>query len=283
MNPKTKVARLSVISNTLLIILKVVAGIISGSVSILSEAIHSSMDLLAAIIAFLAVKVSDTPSDAKHNYGHGKVENVSGVIEGLLILVASGWIIFEAIKKLVNPMPVESLGIGSLVMLISAIVNTLVSRRLYKTAKATHSVALEADALHLKTDVLTSLGVAVGLFLIMITGVHWFDPVIAILVALMILRESFILIKKAFFPLLDVAWDAEELEHLNDLFLRLQVNQHDVKTRKAGNYRFIDLHIELPANMAFEQVHDFCSSIEDEIRKEFENVQITIHPEPCDH
>lgn len=283
MNPKTKVARLSVISNTLLIILKVFAGIISGSVSILSEAIHSSMDLIAAIIAYLAVSISDTPSDEKHNYGHGKVENVSGVIEGLLILVAAGWIIFEAIKKLANPMPVESLGIGSLVMLISAIVNTLVSRRLYKAAKETHSVALEADALHLKTDVLTSLGVAAGLFLIMITGVHWFDPVIAILVALMILRESFILIRKAFFPLLDVAWDKEELEHLNDVFMRLKVSQHDVKTRKAGNYRFIDFHIELPADMAFEQVHDFCNSIENEIKKEFENVQITIHPEPFDH
>jgi len=283
MNPKTQVARLSVISNTFLIILKVIAGIISGSVSILSEAIHSSMDLLAAIIAFLAVRISDTPSDEKHNYGHGKVENVSGVIEGLLILVASGWIIVEAIKKLIHPMPVESLGIGSLVMLISAIVNFIVSRRLYKVAKETHSVALEADALHLKTDVLTSLGVAAGLFLIMVTGVHWFDPLIAILVALMILRESFILIRKAFFPLLDVAWDKEELEHLNDVFMRLKVSQHDVKTRKAGNYRFIDFHIELPADMTFEQVHDFCSSIENEIRKEFENVQITIHPEPFDH
>ncbi|MFH0761695.1 MAG: cation diffusion facilitator family transporter [Bacteroidota bacterium] len=283
MNPKTKVASLSVISNTLLIILKVFAGIISGSVSILSEAIHSSMDLLAAVIAYLAVKISDTPSDEKHNYGHGKVENVSGVIEGLLILVASGWIIFEAIKKLVNPIPVESLGIGSLIMLISAVVNIIVSRRLYKVAKETHSVALEADALHLKTDVLTSLGVAIGLFLIIITGIHWLDPVIAIMVALMILRESFILIKKAFFPLLDIAWDKEELDHLNDVFRRLEVNQHDVKTRRAGNYRFIDFHIELPADMALEQVHDFCSSIENEIRQEFDNVEITIHPEPYEH
>jgi cation diffusion facilitator family transporter len=283
MNTKTKVARLSVISNTLLIILKVIAGIISGSVSILSEAIHSSMDLLAAVIAYLAVKISDTPSDEKHNYGHGKVENVSGVIEGLLILIASGWIIFEAIRKLINPKPVEALGIGSLVMLISAIVNIIVSRRLYKAARQTHSVALEADALHLKTDVLTSFGVSVGLLLILITDIHWFDPIIAILVALMILRESFILIRKAFFPLLDVAWDKDELDHLNDVFMRLKVNQHDVKTRKAGNYRFIDFHIELPADMAFEQVHNFCSSIENEIRQEFDNVQITIHPEPYEH
>jgi len=283
MNPKTQVARLSVLSNSVLILMKVAAGIISGSVSILSEAIHSSMDLVAALIAFFAVKISDTPSDDKHNYGHAKVENVSGVVEGLLILVAAGWIIFEAIRKLKHPVPVEALGIGSIVMLLSAIINTLVSRRLYNTARKTHSVALEADALHLKTDVLTSLGVAVGLLLIWITDIHWLDPVIAILVALLILRESFVLIRKAFFPLLDVAWDSDELKHLNSIFERLQVNQHSVKTRKAGNHRFIDLHIELPPDMEFKTVHDFCSAIENEISKEFENVQVTIHPEPYDH
>jgi cation diffusion facilitator family transporter len=283
MSQKTKIARLSVISNTFLIILKLVAGIISGSVSIISEAIHSSMDLLAAIIAFFAVRISDTPGDEKHNYGHAKVENVSGVVEGILILVAAGWIIIEAIKKLIESSPIESIGIGSAVMVISAIVNTIVSKRLYKVAKETHSVALEADALHLKTDVLTSLGVAIGLGLIMITKLEWLDPIVAILVALMILRESFILIKKAFFPLLDIAWDVDEIERLNAIFSNLGVRQHDVKTRKAGNHRFIDFHIEMPAEMALEQVHDFCSKIESEIKSNFDNVQITIHPEPHDH
>jgi len=283
MNQKTRIARLSVISNTFLIILKLSAGIISGSVSIISEAIHSSMDLLAAIIAFFAVKISDTPGDEKHNYGHAKVENVSGVIEGILILIAAGWIIIEAVKKLIESSPIESIGIGSAVMVISAIVNTLVSKQLYKVAKETHSVALEADALHLKTDVFTSLGVAFGLGLIMVTKLEWLDPIVAILVALMILRESFILIKKAFSPLLDVAWDADEIERLHSIFLKLRVKQHDVKTRKAGNYRFIDFHIEMPSEMPLEQVHDFCSQIENEIRKSFDNVQITIHPEPHDH
>ena len=283
MNEKTKVARLSVISNTFLIILKVFAGIISGSVSIISEAIHSSMDLLAAIIAFFAVRISDTPSDEKHNYGHGKVENVSGVIEGLLIFVAAGWIIYEAIKKLIDIQPVESIGIGSVVMLISAGVNTYVSRRLYKTAKKTHSVALEADALHLKTDVYTSLGVAVGLFLLMITKLHWLDPVVAILVALLIIKESFELLKRAFTPLLDVAWDKDELDRLEEIFTELKVSYHDLKTRRAGNHRFIDFHIEMPPEVPFEQVHDFCSEIEAEIHSRFENVQITIHAEPYDH
>jgi cation diffusion facilitator family transporter len=282
-NAKTRVARLSVISNSFLILLKVFAGILSGSVSIISEAIHSSMDLLASIIAFFAVKVSDTPSDEKHNYGHGKIENVSGVIEGFLIFVAAGWIIFEAVKKMVDIQPVESLGIGSLVMLVSAGVNTLVSRKLYKTAKTTHSVALEADALHLKTDVYTSLGVAVGLMLMWITKLHWLDPIVAILVAILIVRESFALLKRAFFPLLDVAWDQEELKKLNDIFGAMKVQSHNVKTRRAGNYRFIDFHIEMPPEVSFEQVHDFCSLIEAEIHQTFENVQITIHAEPFEH
>jgi cation diffusion facilitator family transporter len=283
MNEKTRVATLSVLSNSFLILLKVIAGLISGSVSIISEAIHSSMDLLAAIIAFFAVRISDNPSDEKHNYGHGKVENVSGVIEGLLIFIAAGWIILEAVKKLIAPEPVESIGIGSVVMLISALVNTIVSRKLYATAKKTHSVALEADALHLKTDVYTSLGVAAGLFLLMITKLQWLDPVVALLVALLIIRESFELLKRAFTPLLDVAWDKDELLQLNEIFTELQVNYHDLKTRKAGNHRFIDFHIEMAPQVPFEAVHDFCSRIEAEIHSSFENVQITIHAEPYDH
>lgn len=281
-NQKTEVARLSVISNSFLILLKVFAGILSGSVSIISEAIHSSMDLLASIIAFFAVKVSDTPSDEKHNYGHGKIENVSGVVEGFLIFVAAGWIIFEAVKKMIDIQPVESLGIGSMVMLVSAGVNTVVSRKLYKTAKLTHSVALEADALHLKTDVYTSLGVATGLMLMWITKLHWLDPIVAIMVAALIIRESFALLKRAFFPLLDVAWDQEELDKLKLIFTAMDVKHHNVKTRRAGNYRFIDFHIEMPPDVPFEQVHDFCSLIEGEIHRTFENVQITIHAEPLE-
>lgn len=282
-NQKTQVARLSVLSNSFLILIKVIAGILSGSVSIISEAIHSSMDLLASIIAFFAIKISDTPSDEKHNYGHGKIENVSGVVEGFLIFVAAGWIILEAVKKMIDIQPVESLGIGSLVMLISAGVNIVISRKLYKTAKATHSVALEADAIHLKTDVFTSLGVAAGLMLMWITKLHWLDPVVAIIVAILIIRESFALLKRAFFPLLDVAWDQEELEQLNKIFMAMDVKQHDVKTRRAGNYRFIDFHIEMPPEIPFEQVHDFCNLIESEIHRTFDNVQITIHAEPFDH
>ena len=281
MNAKVSVARLSIISNTVLIVLKVVAGILSGSVSIISEAIHSSMDLIAALIAFFSVKVSDNPPDSRHPYGHGKVENISGVIEALLIFIAAIWIILEAIKKLTGESTeLESIGIGSLVMLISAIVNTVVSMRLYKVAKETNSVALEADALHLKTDVYTSLGVAAGLGLIWITGIHILDPIVAILVATFIIFESYQLLKRAFSPLLDTAWKENEIQELEMKLKQMDVNYHELRTRVAGNYRFIDLHVEIPENVSVGDAHRYCDNIEEELNEIYQNLNVTIHVEP---
>ena len=281
MNAKVSIARLSIISNTLLIVMKLVAGLLSGSVSILSEAIHSSMDLIAALIAFFSVRVSDNPPDSRHPYGHGKVENISGVIEALLIFIAAVWIIVEAVKKLFGErIELDSIALGSIVMLISAIVNTYVSRRLYKVARATSSVALEADALHLKTDIFTSLGVAVGLGLIMATGINWLDPVIAILVALFIIRESYFLLTKAFTPLLDTAWSSNEIEELEKKLNRLDVSYHDLRTRVAGNYRFVDIHIQIPEDVSVGSAHKYCDKIESELTSFYKNLTVTIHVEP---
>jgi cation diffusion facilitator family transporter len=281
MNAKVKVARLSILSNTLLIIMKVIVGFLSGSVSIISEAIHSSMDLIAALIAFFSVKVSDFPPDTRHPYGHGKVENVSGVIEAILIFVAAIWIIVEAIKKLTGAeIQLEKIWVGSVVMAISAIVNILVSRRLYKVARETKSVALEADALHLKTDVYTSAGVAVGLLLIILTDIKWLDPIVAILVALFIIRESYSLLNRAFRPLLDSAWSDDEIEGLESKLNQMEVNYHNLRTRVAGNYRFIDIHVEIPENESVGSAHKYCDMIENELISAYENLSVTIHVEP---
>lgn len=283
MNAKVKVARLSILSNTTLIIMKLVVGLLSGSVSIISEAIHSSMDLVAALIAYFSVRVSDNPPDSRHPYGHGKIENVSGVIEALLIFIAAAWIIFEAVKKLTEQsFELESIGIGVIVMLFASIVNTLVSMRLYKVALETNSVALEADALHLKTDVYTSLGVALGLALILITKRNWLDPVVAIMVALFIIYESFNLLKKAFSPLIDVAWRTSEIADLEDTLQHMKVNYHELRTRIAGNYRFADLHIEIPADMSVGNAHRYCDEIENELKSRYQNLNVTIHVEPAD-
>ena len=279
---KVNTARLSVISNTALVILKLVAGIISGSVSIISEAIHSSLDLVAAIIAFFSVKMSDNPPDSKHPYGHGKIENMSGVIEALLIFVAAGWIIWEAVKKMIGgEIELELIGAGIAVMVISAVTNTIVSKKLYKVAKETNSIALEADALHLKTDVYTSLGVAAGLALIMLTGVKWLDPVVAIIVALFILYESYKLLKRAFLPLLDTAWKEEDIANIEQRLKSLGVNYHDLRTRVAGAYRFVDLHIQIPEDVSVGEAHKYCDKIEDDLKSVYNDTNITIHVEPA--
>jgi cation diffusion facilitator family transporter len=282
MSRKTRIASISIASNTLLIALKLVAGIISGSVSVISEAIHSGLDLLAAIIAYFSVRVSDAPPDDRHPYGHGKFENVSGVIEALLIFIAAIWISYEAIEKLLNKKDVESFGIGIVVMLIAALVNILVSRKLYKVAKETESVALEADALHLKTDVYTSVGVAVGLILIWITKLHILDPIVALIVVLIILKESFDLLRKAFLPLLDETLPENDLKKLKSIIDEHCINgikYHNLRTRKAGNIKFIDFHLEVPEDISVKTAHDICDTIEESINSRFTHTEVNIHVE----
>jgi hypothetical protein len=190
MNRAARMARLSILSNTLLILMKLVVGILSGAVSIISEAIHSLMDLAAAIMAFFSIRIAQRPADTEHPYGHEKVENVSGVVEAILIFVAATLIIVEAVKKLLHHEPVAHLELGVAVMLVSGIVNVIVSRILYRVSRQEQSIALEADALHLKTDVYSSVGVAAGLLLIVVltrvfklSWAYYLDPVVAIAIA----------------------------------------------------------------------------------------------------
>ncbi len=282
MNKKVRVARLSILSNTFLIIIKVVIGFITGSVSIISEAIHSLMDLLASIIAFFSVRISDAPADSRHPYGHGKFENISGVLEALLIFIAAIWIIYEAIHKIIHPATVEKIGFGFAVMVVSALVNVFVSRKLYRVSRETDSIALEADALHLKTDVYTSAGVAIGLLIMWISGIHMVDPIIAILVALLILKESYELFMKAYAPLLDHALPESEIETITAVIQEhctRDMSFHNLRTRKAGNFRYIDFHLNLDPEMTVGAAHKLCDRIEDDLRKKIPNSEVTIHVE----
>lgn len=282
MNQKTNAARLSIFSNTGLIILKLAVGIISGSVSVISEAIHSFMDLLASVIAYFSVRISDKPADDRHPYGHGKFENVSGVAEAMLIFIAAGWIIYEAVNKILAPSAVENIGIGFGVMIISGIVNFFISNRLYSVAKKTGSIALEADALHLKTDVYTSFGVAIGLALLWITGIHMLDPIIAIFVALLILKESFTLFIKAYAPLLDSTLPQEDVDKIVQIIQNHcsdSMSFHNFRTRKAGNYRYVDFHLTLDGNISVKEAHAICDRIENDINSEFEQIEVNIHVE----
>ena len=284
-NKKVRVAALSILSNTTLIILKIVAGILSGSISIISEAIHSGMDLIAAIIAFFSVRMSSKPADKKHPYGHGKIENVSGVIEGLLIFIAAFLIISEAIKKITSPHPAEvtETTVAVIVMVFSGVVNIFVSRILYKTAKSEDSIALEADALHLKTDVYTSFGVAVGLVLIKITGISILDPIVAILVACLIVKEAWVLCRSAFGPLLDTKLsDADEsrIKDIMDKYKEDILDYHELRTRKSGNVKYIDFHMTVKEVLTVRESHELSEKIEQELENALNNTNINIHFEP---
>lgn len=282
-NKKTKVAFLSIISNTTLILLKIVAGILSGSVSIISEAIHSSMDLLASCIAFFSVSVSSIPADKKHPYGHGKIENISGVIEGILIFVAAGLIIKEAIHKLFYPTEISAFYVAIAVMLISAIANIIVSRNLYKVAKEEDSIALEADALHLKTDVYTSLGVALGILLIKLTGIAILDPIVAILVAGLIIKEAWELCRHAFGPLIDSSLSEAEVEQVHFVIQAFKgdvVDYTKLRARRSGHYKMIDFTLVVADDLSIVEAHEISELIEKELEATICNTNVTIHIEP---
>lgn len=282
---KVHAATLSVVSNTFLVAGKVSVGLFTGSVSILSEGIHSGIDLVAALIAFFSVQESGKPADERHRYGHGKIENISGTVEALLIIVAALWIIFEAADKLRHGAAVEQLGLGLAVMGVSAVVNIFVSAKLMRTAKATDSVALEADALHLRTDVFTSLGVLIGLAAIKLTGIALLDPVAAIGVALLIIKAGVDLTRQAFFPLVDVSLPADEEREIIDIIESFSANYlefHKLRTRKAGPERHIDLHLVVPQELPVRQVHSLCDLIEAEIKRRFPGSHVLIHSEPCE-
>lgn len=273
----------SVISNSFVVLLKIIVGLFTGSVAILSEAIHSFLDLMASLITFFSVRISNKPADKEHPYGHGKVENVSGTIETLLIFIAGIWIIYECIHKIIAPSPVKLPILGILVMLIGASINIFVSRIVYRTAKRTNSVAMKSNALHLLTDVYTSLGVAVSLLIVHLTGWYILDPIIGIVLACFIMVEAYKLMKESFPPLLDTRLSAEEEEQIVqiiELFKDEYIEYHDFRTRRSGAEEYIDFHLVVSSNKNIKTVHELCDRIEGKILNHFNRAHILIHMEP---
>ncbi len=281
---KTGAAILSVISNIILVLAKGAIGIIGGSMSILAEAVHSAVDLIAAVIAYIAVLFADRPADEAHAYGHGKFENLSGTVEAILIVIAGVYIVCESVKRIITNAPVERLDLGMAVMLISAVVNFLVSANLFRVAKQTDSIALEADGHHLRLDVYTSLGVLLGLVLVWLTGYVILDRIIGLLVASWIGWIGFQLSRKAIGPLMDSQLPAAEMERIVEIINSEPrvLDFHKLRTRKAGQYRHIDVHLLVPRDMSLTTAHELAEEVEDKIRSELENVTIVTHVEPAD-
>lgn len=282
---KERTARLSVISNSALVVLKLVVGFYTGAVSIISEAAHSAVDLLAAVIAFYAVRKADQPPDDNHAYGHGKVENLSGAIEAVLIIAAAIWIVYEAGHKIQSTYVPEFLEYGIGVMLISIVVNYIVSSKLHKVAVQTGSHALEADALHLQADIWTSAGVLIGLVLIKITGLPWIDPAIAIAVAGVVFKAGYGMTKKSLYELTDISLPLEEEQIIIDVINSHTevISFHQLRTRRSGSRRLVDMHLVLYKDMHLNKAHTVCDQIEIEIKSKLEFCDVVIHLEPCDN
>jgi len=289
MSPKSRAAAVSVASNSTLVLLKLAVGFLSGSVSIISEAIHSANDLLASLIAWVSVSKSDKAADAEHPYGHGKVEAISGAVEAALIIMAAIWIVVEAVKKVMRGGETEHLGLGTAVMAVSVVVNILVSRYLFRVARREDSLALEADAHHLSTDVYTSLGVAVGLAIVWgartFAGTNAFDivdPIVAIAVALFILKIGVQLTLSSAGHLLDHSLPADELRTIEAILKSHPevLEWHNLRTRKSGSQRYVEAHVTLRGDLTLSMAHTAAHQMEKAINAALPSAQATLHVDP---
>ncbi|MGA2927403.1 MAG: cation diffusion facilitator family transporter [Solirubrobacteraceae bacterium] len=283
---KRRAAALSVISNSVLILMKVIAGTVTGSIAILTEAVHSSIDLVASIVAFFSVRKAGEPADETHRYGHEKIENLAAAIEGILILVGSAAIAFEAVAHLVGHSRVHTVGVGIFVVAFSLVLNVVVSARIARNARATESPALEGDAAHLRTDAITSGAVLVALALVNVTGTQWIDPAVALAVAGAILVTGVRLLTRSSRVLVDHALPADEVEAIRAAVEAFAtqgvVGYHELRTRRAGSRRYVDLHVQFRAGTSLEGAHSTAHELQDVIGQRLKGADVLIHLEPAD-
>lgn len=283
---KTGAAGLSIASNSILIALKLAAGAITGSIAIITEAIHSSIDLIASFVAFFSVRKADEPADREHPYGHEKLENLAAAIEGMLILVGAGIIVFEATRRLVNGSEVQDLGVGIAVVAFSALANVVVSGFIHRRAVALDSAALEGDAAHLRADALTSVGVLIGLALAQVTGEAAFDSIAALCVAAAIVVSGFRILTRSSRVLVDEAPPADELDLIEAAIAAERerapqiAGYHKLRARRAGARRYIDLHLQFRSGTTLEQAHAIAHSVREAIEAEIPTAEVLIHTEP---
>ena len=282
---KTGAAKLSLIAIIILIALKVAVGVATGSIGIIAQAVDSFLDLFAVVITLLSIRIATKPADMEHPFGHGKVENISGMVQAGLILIAGGLVVYTAIHRIIGGAEVKLTEAGIGVMLVSIIVSIFLSRYLLKVARATDSIALEANAHNIAADIYSASGVLAGLAIIRFTGLDVLDPIIALGVAIIIFRTAYLVARKSFGGLVDMSLPPSEqaeietsiMEHFGEL-----IDFHELRTRKAGDQRYVDLHLTMPKNISLEEAHQMCDHLEKDIESKLAHTTVTIHVEPCE-
>jgi len=283
---KSGATRLSIIIVISLIVLKTAVSIITGSLSILAQAVDSFLDLFAVGITYIAVRFSSRPADAEHPFGHGKAENIAAVIQAVLIFLAGGSIIYSAIMRIESADALNLTEAGMAVMAVSILASIFLSRHLRKVARQEDSMALEANARNIATDVYSASAVLVGLIVVRFTGWDIIDDILAGIVALLIIKVGFDVVRNSFGGLVDVKLPEEEESKIKaaitEHFHEEVVSFHKFRTRKAGNQRYIDLHLVMPKHITLEEAHDMCDHLEKDMRTRLRRTDVTIHVEPCD-
>jgi cation diffusion facilitator family transporter len=282
---KEGAARLAIVAVSLLIAMKVAASIITGSIAIRADAVHSVIDLFGVIVGYTAIRIASRPPDESHPYGHGKAENIAGVVIAAMIFIAAIIIAYQAIVRLIAGGVVEMVTLGIYVTAAAVAINLLISWYALRVARATESIALEATARDLLADVLSSVAVLVGLILVQFTGIAILDSIVALLVAILIGRTAFLTMKKSFGGLMDIKLPQEEEDEIVAVIKEhgdLIASFHRIRTRKAGSQRYIDFHLVVSRHISVEKAHQLCDELEQEIEKRLSDASVTIHVEPCD-
>lgn len=274
---------LSVFTALATVVIKGVAAAVTGSVGLLSDALESTVNLVAAVVALWALRLSDKPADHNHDFGHGKAEYMSSAVEGSLIFVAAAAIIISAIRRIITPEPVEQLGLGLLLAVVASVLNGVVGFILIRKGKQYRSITLEADGRHLMTDVMTSVGVLVGVGLILLTGWQVLDPIVAIVVGINILFTGYKLVRRSVVGLLDAALPPEEVETIRDTIGDVtgrEVELTDLRTRESGRQRFAQVTITVPGGWTVRRSHDLADAVEDAVDEALPGTTTVVHVEP---
>jgi cation diffusion facilitator family transporter len=276
---------LSIAAAVITLAMNATAYLLTDSVSLLSNAAESVVNLAAALIALFCLWFASRPVDTSHTYGHEKIEYFSSGLEGMLILVAAVAIAWYAVLRLLDPRTLEYIGLGALIAVAASLVNLAVGLLLLRVGKATESIVLEADGKHLLTDVWTAVGVVCGLGLVWLTGIHVLDPIVALLLAANICWTAIDLIGRSFNGLMDHALPADEQAALRAaiaVHLEPGTTFHALRTRQAGAHRFADFHLLVPGHLSVQRAHDLTGKIEDAVRAALPGIELTIHIEPIE-
>jgi cation diffusion facilitator family transporter len=281
---KIRAARISVIVASSLALMKLFAGIVTGSMAVIASAVDSLLDILMSSVNFVAIRKAEKPADECHPFGHGKFETVATLIQAFVITISGSWIIFESTRRLIQGSQLQKLEGGVTVLLISLLVSIGISRYLKRIAKETDSSALEADSLHFSMDVYTNLALMVGLIFVRITNIPWLDPALSIGVGLYIMVEAFRLVRHGMRDVLDEELPVgvrESVTTLIESHREQLVDYRNLRTRRAGSQKFMDLEMIVCRHLSVEEAHDIADNLEQQIKKNINGADVTIHIEPC--